>query len=194
MEGKTYDGAIEFALRLMEGRDLFTHMHQSRTAELAVRIAACFESDESLQLLHAQGAQLHDIGKMHLPIELLTKPGRISETEYQYLKYHVEFGERLIEPLGFPDEICDIVSMHHERMDGSGYPRGLKNGAIPMHARVACVADMVEAMLADRPYRRGLGVQRMLDIVDAESGIKLDKQVVDALHGVIEAGTVEWLN
>lgn len=188
-----YKGALEFADRVMQGRDLFTYIHEDRTAELAVAIARRLGSAEDELLLQAKGARLHDIGKLLLPLELLTKPGKISEQEYRYLQHHVEYGERLIEPLDLPGEIHDMVCMHHERMDGRGYPRGLVNGQIPRHARIAAVSDMAEAMLADRPYRKSMGLPRVLEIIDSERGKALDDDVVGALHEVIDSGTVEWL-
>lgn len=194
MEKRQYEGAMDFAHRVMEGRDLFTHMHECRTAELSVALAKHLEVDDSQLILYAQGARIHDVGKMLLPIELLTKPGRISDMEYKYLQQHVAFGERLVEPLGVPGGILDIVTMHHERMDGSGYPRGMKNGEIPLCARVTAVADMTEAMLADRPYRRSLGLPRVLEIINEQQGRELDPEVVIALHKVVDSGNIEWLN
>lgn len=194
MNAGHYEFALEMADRVMAGRDLFTHVHQSRTAELSVALLERLGAGDDIKLFHAQGARIHDIGKIMLPMELLTKPGKISEHELRYLQSHVEYGMHLLEPIQLPVEVSEIVSMHHERLDGSGYPHGRRNGAIPMHARVIALADMVEAMLADRPYRPGMDIGKVTSIIHSQRDEKLDAELVAALDDVIETGSIEWLN
>jgi hypothetical protein len=119
-------------------------------------------------------AQVHDIGKARIPLELLTKPGRITSDEYGVLKTHVQFGYEILNKISFPFNLAEIVWCHHEYLDGSGYPRGIGGDALPLEARILTVADIVESMSADRPYRKSLGMAVALEEIQRQSGSRLD--------------------
>lgn len=169
--------AISTALEL---RDAYTYGHQKRVTALAVAIG------EELGLPDAEvsgikvAAGVHDIGKITIPSEILTKPGRLKDIEYQFMKGHAEAGRDILKDITFPWPIADIVWQHHERLDGSGYPRGLCGDEILMEARVIAVADVVEAMASHRPYRPALGMEAALQAIERGRGHAFDPKVVDA--------------
>ena len=123
---------------------------------------------------------LHDIGKIYVPAEILAKPGKISEVEYNIIKTHPQVGYDILRPIEFPWPIAEFVLQHHERMDGSGYPAGLKANAIHIEAKILAVADVIEAMATHRPYRPALTIEAALDEITTNRGKLYDKQVVDA--------------
>lgn len=140
---------------------------------------------ERIDALH-MASQVHDIGKARIPLALLTKPGRISVEEYDVLKTHVQFGYEILNKISFPFNLAEIVHCHHEYLDGSGYPRGISGDEIPLEARILTVADIVESMSADRPYRKSLGMSAALDEIQRQSGVRLDAVVVDACLDVVK--------
>jgi len=123
---------------------------------------------------------LHDIGKLSVPQELLCKPGKLTDTEFGLIKTHCKAGYDILRRVEFPWPIADIVVQHHERMNGSGYPSGIKEGEILIEARILAVADVVEAMNSYRPYRAPLGLDKALDEISRNRGILYDPTVVDA--------------
>jgi len=135
--------------------------------------------DAKCDLIRLAGI-VHDIGKMNVPSEILSKPGRLSEAEFALIRAHAESGYELLRPIGFPWPIAEIVREHHERLDGSGYPRGLMDGAICIEARVIAVADVVEAISANRPYRPALGVEYALEVLREGRGTLYCIACVDA--------------
>ena len=144
--------------RVVEQRDPYTQGHEQRVAALAVRLARNMGlSDDEVDGIEMAGL-LHDVGKLRVPAEILTKPGRLSAAEFALIKEHSQAGYDILEGIAFPWRIADAVLQHHERMDGSGYPHGLAGDAILTAARVLAVADAVEAMAYDRPYRPALGL------------------------------------
>ena len=124
-------------------------------------------------------AILHDIGKISIPAEILTKPGRLTEIEMNMLKTHPEVGYDILKRIDFPWPLAKIVLQHHERLDGSGYPQGLKGDEILLEARIIGVADVVEAMSSHRPYRPALGIDKALEEIYQNRGIFYDPEVVD---------------
>ncbi|MFN3699611.1 MAG: HD-GYP domain-containing protein, partial [Dictyoglomus sp.] len=126
------------------------------------------------------GALLHDIGKIAIPGEILNKPGKLNNIEMEIVKTHPLIGYDMLKNIDFASEVLRIVLQHHERLDGSGYPEGLKNGEIDFLARIVAVADVVEAMISHRPYRPPLGVEKALEEIEKNKGIKYDEDVVDA--------------
>lgn len=169
---------IESMSHAMEMRDLYTAGHQNRVADLAVAIATEMGwSSERIAGLHLAG-QVHDIGKMSIPSEILTKPGRLTRTERSLLQEHSENGYNILKGIPFPWPIATVVHQHHEKLDGSGYPLGLKGDEIIPEARIMIVADMFEAMISHRPYRAGMPVETVLAQLESEAGTQLDAEVV----------------
>jgi HD-GYP domain-containing protein (c-di-GMP phosphodiesterase class II) len=135
--------------------------------------------DEQLAGLRL-GAIVHDLGKIHVPAEILSKPGRLSKLEFELIKAHPQSGYDILKGIEFPWPIAQIVLQHHERLDGSGYPQGLKGDAIILEAKILAVADVVEAMASHRPYRPGLGIDQAIEEIRTGRGGRYDPAVVDA--------------
>ncbi len=173
-------GTIAVVTRMVELRDPYTAGHQRRTASLCAAIGR----ELGLPAGRVDGLRLaaliHDIGKISIPTGLLTKPGRISELELSYIQQHAELGYELLQNVPFPWPIADIVRQHHERMDGSGYPQGLRGEEILLEARILGVADTVEAMASHRPYRPARPVERALEQVESTAGSLFDAEVAAA--------------
>ena len=123
---------------------------------------------------------VHDVGKIKVPAEILSKPGKISDIEFSFIKTHAQAGYDILKDINFPWPIAQMVLQHHERLDGSGYPQGLKGEAILLEARILSVADVVEAMSSHRPYRPGLGNDAAMEEITKNRGKFYDPQVVDA--------------
>jgi HD-GYP domain-containing protein (c-di-GMP phosphodiesterase class II) len=130
-------------------------------------------------------ATVHDIGKIAIPADILTKPTRLTPIEYKLVQSHVERGYEILKDVQFPLPIAEIIYEHHERMDGSGYPRGLKGDAIRPEARILAVADVLESMASHRPYRPTLGVETALREIEEHRGSWFDAEVVDAVLRMI---------
>ncbi len=185
---KALEGAISALTTAIEKRDPYTAGHQRRVAELAREIAKEMKlPDETVNCIYLAGL-LHDIGKISVPLEILTKPGRLNEPEYEIIKFHPVVGYEILKDIDFPWPIAEAVLYHHERMDGSGYPKGLKDGEIPIEARVLAVADVVEAISSHRPYRPALGIKAALEEIEKNKGKLYDPAVVDACVRVIKKG------
>jgi PAS domain S-box-containing protein/putative nucleotidyltransferase with HDIG domain len=176
--------AMEDTVQAMAGtvemRDPYTAGHQRRVAELSAAIARELGLDE--ERVHAIGlaAMIHDLGKINIPAEILARPGRLSELEYSMIKTHPTVGYEIIKNIEFPWPIAEAMLQHHERLDGSGYPSGLRGEAITLEARIIAAADLVEAMSSHRPYRPGLGIDASLQELNRGRGITFDAEVVDA--------------
>ncbi|MBE0612871.1 MAG: PAS domain S-box protein [Burkholderiales bacterium] len=171
---------VQVATTLGEMRDPYTAGHQRRVAEIAVAIGAELGFDARRQEGLRIAGYLHDIGKITIPTEILSKPGRLSPIEFQLIQGHPESGYEVLKDLEFPWPVAPVALQHHERMDGSGYPQGLKGEAILLEARVIAVADVVEAMSTHRPYRPGLGIDTTLAEIERGRGTAYDANVVDA--------------
>lgn len=172
-------GAIQAIAGIVEMRDPYTAGHERRVALLACAIAKEMGLDdyriEGLQL----AAEIHDLGKVQIPAEILVKPTRLSELEFKMIQTHPEAGYEILKDIDFPWPIAEMIRQHHEKLDGSGYPRGLKDDDILLEARILCVADIVESMASHRPYRPALGIDVALDEIQQLRGTKLDAKVVD---------------
>jgi len=163
----------------IEVRDPYTAGHQRRVTILACAIAEEMGlTEEQFDGLRLAGL-VHDIGKFTVPVEILNKPGRISETEFNIIKNHPQAGYNILKEIEFPWPVAQIVLQHHERLDGSGYPQGLKNGGIMLEARILAVADVVEAMASHRPYRPALGIEVALEEITKNRDILYDPAVTD---------------
>jgi len=185
---RTTENTIAAMARLVEKRDPYTSGHQERVAAMAFRIASRMSLPESTCETIRLAGIVHDIGKMNVPIEILSKPGRLNELEFALIKGHAQNGYELLLPIEFPWPLAEIVRQHHERLDGSGYPRGLQDGAICIEARVLAVADTVEAMSSDRPYRPVLGLEAALRVIRGGRGRLYDPSVVDAAVALASTG------
>lgn len=169
-------GALSMAV---EVRDPYTAGHQERVTKLAVAIAREMHFSEShINAIHTAG-MLHDVGKIYVPAEFLSKPGKISALEYNVLRHHAIAGYEILKDIEYKYPIAEIVYEHHERMNGSGYPRGLAGNQILIEARIIGVADVVEAMASPRPYRPALGIEKALNEIRENRGNFYDEQVVD---------------
>lgn len=179
-------GTISAVSGALELRDPYTAGHQQRVAEVAVSIAENMGKDEDFIKGIRLGASIHDIGKLAIPSDLLTKPARLTEIEYLMIKTHAEAGAKIIENIPFPWPIVEMVSQHHERLDGSGYPYGLKGDEISLEARIISVADVFDAMSDNRPYRASLGVERAINELTTHQGKIYDAEVVDILLDLLD--------
>ena len=183
---KTLDGTVQAISRAVETRDPYTAGHQRRVAELAVAIAEQMGMGDDINEGIGIAGSIHDIGKVAIPSEFLTKPGgNISNIEYNVIKEHSSTGYEILKSIEFPWPIAQIVYQHHERLDGSGYPRGLTDSEILMEAKIIAVADVVESMASNRPYRAAKGLNEALLEIKGKKGILYDKDVVDACLVVI---------
>jgi HD-GYP domain-containing protein (c-di-GMP phosphodiesterase class II) len=138
-------------------------------------------------------ALIHDIGKISVPAEILSKPGKLSSAEFQLIQVHPQTGYDILKGIEFPWPIAEITLQHHERMDGSGYPRKMKGSDILMEARIMCVADVVEAMATHRPYRPALGIQAALSEIATNKGKLYDTEAVEACLAISEMGELDFL-
>ncbi len=177
---QSLEGTIQAITLAIEARDPYTAGHERRVAELALAVGHELGMDQ--QQLHGIrfGALIHDIGKIQLPAEILSKPTRLTALEYGLIQGHAQVGYDILKDVVFPWPVADIARQHHERMDGSGYPQGLQNGEICMEARVVAVADVVEAMSSHRPYRPAMGIDKALGEIRRGRGRLFDSTVVDA--------------
>ena len=177
---KSLEDSIQAIAATVEMRDPYTSGHQKRVAELAVAIAREMgvpeDRIEGLRL----ASVVHDLGKISVPAEILAKPGKLSSNEFMLVKGHAQAGYEILKDIDFPWPIATIVWQHHERMDGSGYPRGLKGDDILLESRILAVADVVEAMGSHRPYRPTLGIEIALQEIERARGIQYDSAVADA--------------
>jgi putative nucleotidyltransferase with HDIG domain len=161
-------------------RDPYTAGHQKKSADVARAIATEMGfAPEKIDGIRMAGT-IHDIGKLSIPAEILSKPTRLTDIEYSLIKQHSMSGYEMLKDIESPWPLAEIVYQHHERMDGSGYPRHLKGDEIIMEARIIAVADVVEAMASHRPYRASLGIEAALEEIEKNKGILYDNVVVDA--------------
>jgi len=171
----------------VETRDPYTAGHQRRVAELSCAIGEDMKLPaKRIEALHVAGL-LHDIGKMSIPAEILSKPGRLAEMEYALIKAHPQVAYDILKEIEFPWPVADVVLQHHERVDGSGYPSGLTGDEILLAARIIGVADVVEAMSSHRPYRPTLGIDAALEEIKSKRGTCYDSDVVDACIRLFDA-------
>jgi PAS domain S-box-containing protein len=177
---QSLEDALEALATTTELRDPYTAGHQHRVAELSRAIAKELDfSEEKIHVIYL-AASVHDIGKIQIPSEILAKPTKLSTIEFELIKTHSEAGYDILKKVDFPWPIAEIVWQHHERLNGSGYPRGLKDGEILREARIIAVADVVEAMASHRPYRAALGIDAALDEIAHGRGSVYEAPAVDA--------------
>ncbi len=175
-----FDAVVETISKMVECRDPYTIGHERRVGDLAAAIGEALGlDDDQLEGLRI-GGHLHDVGKIALPAEILTKPGKLTQIEHTLLRSHAQIGYEILSSIDFPWPVAEMARQHHERLDGSGYPRGLRGGQIMTEAGILAVADVMEAMVSHRPYRPAVGLNRALEELAAGRGTRYDPTVVDA--------------
>jgi HD-GYP domain-containing protein (c-di-GMP phosphodiesterase class II) len=185
---RAMNGSVRVISRMIEKRDPYTAGHEERVAGLAVAIGEHMGlGEQNLRELRTAGA-VHDVGKISVPTEILAKPGKLTPPEWEMIKVHPSVGLEILEAVDLGWPLAEVVSQHHERMDGSGYPAGLVGEQILLEARILAVADVVEAMSSHRPYRPARGVDEAMAEIRANRGVLYDGAVVDACLAVVEQG------
>jgi HD-GYP domain-containing protein (c-di-GMP phosphodiesterase class II) len=175
-----YDKTIEGWSRALDYRDKETEGHSQRVTEITVEIARQMGMTEA-ELVHVRrGALLHDIGKMGIPDSILLKPGPLTEEEWKIMRLHPVYSSELLHPIAYLRPALDIPYCHHEKWDGSGYPRGLKGEQIPLSARIFAVVDVWDALRSDRPYRDAWTEEKTKEYIRSVSGIQFDPKVAEA--------------
>ncbi len=170
--------SVSAMVTAMESRDSYTAGHEVRVAEISTAIGRAMDLDDwTLQGIRL-AAMVHDMGKISIPTELLAKPAKLTPAEFEFFRAHPETGYAILKDVPFPWPVALMVRQHHEKLDGSGYPLGLKGDDLLLESKIIAVADMVEAMASDRPYRKSLGLHTALEEVESMAGTKLDADVV----------------
>ncbi len=191
---KLTDGIITAIEKIIETRDPYTAGHQRKVAMLAKNIAFKMGLDKEKVNFVYFGGMIHDLGKIRVPSEILTKPGKLGALEFDLIKTHPIVGHDILCEIDFPWPLHDIVLQHHERIDGSGYPYGLAGEKIMLEARIIAVADVVEAMASSRPYRAALGIEKALDEIKINSAKLYDEDCVNACLQIFNSGEFSFLN
>jgi len=176
---KTMDAAIGTMSKIVEAKDPYTSGHQHRVCQLAVRIAQKMKLPQDKIEGVRITSLIHDIGKIGLPTEILSKPTKLTDIEFTLIKGHSQIGYDILKSIDFSYPIAQIVLQHHERLNGSGYPNNLRGDEIMLEAKIIGVADVVEAMSSFRPYRPALGTEKALEEISKNKGILYDPEVVD---------------
>lgn len=176
---KTLGGTIQVVSRAVELRDPYTAGHQRRAADLARSIATEMGLSADTADFIRIACTIHDIGKISVPAEILSKPTKLTDIEFSLIKAHAQAGYDILKNIEFPWPVADVILQHHERMDGSGYPQGIKGDDLLLESRILAVADVVESMASHRPYRPALGIDAALAEIAKNKGIRYDLEVVD---------------
>jgi PAS domain S-box-containing protein len=179
---------VELISKTVELRDPYTAGHQDRVMQLSDAIAKKIGIPEEEIVGINMAAIVHDLGKMYVPSEILSKPGKLSTIEYELIKTHAQAGYEILKNVEFPWPLANMILQHHERMDGTGYPNALMGTSILLGARILAVADVVEAMVSHRPYRPALGIDMALQEIFKNKGTKYDEQIVDACLNIFQQG------
>jgi PAS domain S-box-containing protein len=177
---KSFGVTIQVLVAAVEMRDPYTAGHQIRSADIARDIAMEMGLDQEKTEGIRLAASIHDIGKLSIPAEILSKPSKLTDIEFSLVKQHSHSGYEMLKNVASPWPLAEIVYQHHERMDGSGYPRNLKGDEIILEARIMAVADVLEAMVFHRPYRAALGIEIAIEEIEKNKGILYDNDVADA--------------
>jgi putative nucleotidyltransferase with HDIG domain len=188
---ETLEGIIKTLSITVANRDPYTAGHQRRVAGMSMAIGKELGLDENQLQEIRVAALLHDIGKIFIPAEILNKPGTLKPIEFELIKLHAEEGYNTLKNIEFPWPIAEIVFQHHERCDGSGYPRGLTRDQILPAARILAVADVIEAITSMRPYRAALGIEVAIEEITRYKGFKYDTEVVNAALKLIQSESLE---
>lgn len=191
---KVTGATVQAMAQTVEVRDPYTAGHQKRVSNIARAIASQMAlSSDTVEGIRMAG-NIHDIGKISVPAEILSKPGTLTDIQFALIKAHPKTGYEILKGIEFPYDIARIVLQHHERIDGSGYPQGLRDDDILLEARVLAVADVVEAMSSHRPYRPALGLEKALEEISLKKGKLYDPRVVEALEIALKKGDLDLKN
>ncbi len=186
--GRSFEATLNALSRTAERRDPYTAGHERRVTDLALAIAHNLGyAEDAYHTLRVAG-MLHDIGKLSVPAEILSKPSALSPIELELVRTHSQVAYEILADVGFPGPVAEIVLQHHERLDGSGYPKGISGGDILAEAKLLAVADVVEAMASHRPYRPALGIDAALKEIRSGRGTRYDPQAVDVCAELFESG------
>lgn len=183
---KVHLTTVQALISTIEAKDAYTKGHSERVAELSAKIARKMNYSESEIEKIKYAGYLHDVGKVSLESNILNKKGKLNEKEYEIVKEHPEVGADIVKNVKYLEEVADYVKYHHERLDGSGYPEGLKGDQIPEGARILAVADVYDALTSNRPYRSAWKRNRALNLIEEDAGECLDKNVVNQLFELLE--------
>ena len=188
---KVTGATVQAMAQTVEVRDPYTAGHQKRVSNIARAIATEMNLSSDMVEGICMAGNIHDIGKISVPAEILSKPGILTDLQFALIKAHPTTGYEILKGIEFPYDIARIVLQHHERLDGSGYPQGLLGDDILLEARIVAVADVVEAMSSHRPYRPALGIGKALEEISAKKGKLYDPRVVEAFEKTLERGDLD---
>lgn len=172
----------------VSARDAYTAEHQAAVVDLSVAVAKALDMPESRIEGLRLASMIHDIGNLTIPADILNKPGKLTDMEFELVKTHAQAGHDIVKSIDFPWPIAEILLQHHEHMDGSGYPRGLKGDEILMESRILVTANVIESMTSYRPCRDALPMETAIAEIKKYRGTKYDASVVDACVRVLDAG------
>jgi PAS domain S-box-containing protein/putative nucleotidyltransferase with HDIG domain len=189
---KTLNDAINTMVKIVELRDPYTAGHQNKVADLATAIAREMKLEDTRIDQIRTAAVIHDIGKIYVPSDILSRPGKLTDIEFNLIKTHAQSGYDIVDGMDFPGVVAAAVLQHHERLDGSGYPNQLKGEDTLLEAKILAVADVVEAMASHRPYRSALGIDKALDEISKNKGKLYDPDVVDTCVELFNSGRFEF--
>jgi putative nucleotidyltransferase with HDIG domain len=185
---RALDGTLSVLARITELRDPYTAGHQGNVSHLSEAMATHLGLDATMQRLVRQAGEVHDIGKMAIPAEVLSRPGTLDDVERRMVELHATRGYEILSEVSLPWPLAEVAWQHHERLDGSGYPQGLRGADISLPSRIVAVADVVGAMTHHRPYRPALGVDVALDEISRGRDTKFDADAVDACVALFSQG------
>ena len=181
---KTHEGALLALVNALDAREHDTQLHSLRVREYATRLGHELGMENEELLLLGQAALLHDVGKIGVPDRILLKPGSLTDEEWSLMREHPLIGRRILERVDFLKDTAEIVYSHHEKYDGSGYPRGLKADQIPLSARVFAIVDAFDALQSDRPYKEKLTYHEAAERIRDGKGKHFDPRIVDAFFSI----------
>ena len=184
---RSYTETVRALSNAVEARDAYTGKHAERVAAYGLEIAAAFGLKLTERPELEFGFLLHDVGKVAVPDAILFKPGPLTEEERALMEQHPVIGAQIVSGIEFTEEVVEVVRSHHERWDGAGYPDGLAAEQIPLSARVFAVADVLDALTTDRPYRPASPMRQARAMIVAETGTHFDPEVVDAFNEIADA-------
>jgi putative nucleotidyltransferase with HDIG domain len=189
-----YNTTIEGWSRALDLRDRDTEGHTERVTDMTIKLARRLGLGEA-ELIHVRrGAILHDIGKMAIPDSILLKPGPLTSPEWEIIRQHPRYAYELLSPISFLGQAIDIPHYHHEKWDGSGYPNGLKENQIPLHARLFAVIDVYDALTSQRPYRSAWSKQKAIDYIRDQKGKQFDPAIIPEFLKTLEPSESTGLN
>jgi len=191
---KALEQTITILVNIAEMKDPYTVGHQKRVSQLATAIAKKMNLPEEKVEFVRIASLIHDIGKVSVPSEILNKPSKLTDSEYALIKTHPAVSYKYIKDIDFPRKVADIILQHHEKMNGTGYPNGLRNREILLEAKIVSVADVVESMDHKRPYRPALGIDKALEEILKNKGKLYDPAVVETCIKLIKEDGFEFKN